>query len=57
MRRRRRPGRGARQAAGVAPRAAELAEHRYAHDVSVELFHQAVDAAGLAGPRRRTGRS
>ncbi|MFD3557356.1 BTAD domain-containing putative transcriptional regulator [Streptomyces goshikiensis] len=37
----------ARQAVGFALRAAELAEHRYAHDVSVDLIHQALDAAEL----------
>ncbi|MFB6810360.1 AAA family ATPase [Streptomyces sp. NPDC056387] len=37
----------ARQAVGFALRAAELAEHRYAHDVSVDLLHQALEAAEL----------
>ncbi|MFG2483122.1 ATP-binding protein [Streptomyces virginiae] len=37
----------AAQAVGFALCAAELAEHRYAHDVSVELLGQALDAAEL----------
>ncbi|MFD7256613.1 BTAD domain-containing putative transcriptional regulator [Streptomyces sp. NPDC059874] len=41
----------ARQAVGFALRAAELAEHRYAHDVSVDLLHQALDAAELIPAR------
>ncbi|MFJ3841698.1 BTAD domain-containing putative transcriptional regulator [Streptomyces sp. NPDC090054] len=49
----------ARQAVGFALRAAELAEHRYAHDVSVDLLRQALDAAELipAGADERAERA
>ncbi|MFF2191801.1 ATP-binding protein [Streptomyces sp. NPDC058157] len=49
----------ARQAVAFAMRAAELAEHRYAHDVSVDLLQQALEAAELipAGADERAERA